>query len=161
MKWFHQYENSLLGIGAISTIITTIQWWRDVTRKWPYQGLHTKIVTKGLRWRIILFIISEILLFVSFFWAFYHRRLSSTIEIGSTWPPSGIQPFNPIQVPLLNTAILLVSGVTVTWEHHSLLENKDTRATQGLFFTALLGIYFTTLQAYEYIEAPFTTADSA
>ena len=74
---------------------------------------------------------------------------------------TGIQPFNPIQIPLLNTAILLASGVTVTRAHHGLLENNATQATQGLFFTVLLGLYFTALQAYEYFEAPFTIADSA
>jgi len=100
-------------------------------------------------------------MFIINFWAFFHSRLSPTIELGSTWPPTGIQPFNPIQVPLLNTAILLASGVTVTWAHHGLLENNATQATQGLFFTVLLGLYFTALQAYEYLEAPFTIADSA
>jgi cytochrome c oxidase subunit 3 len=49
----------------------------------------------------------------------------------------------------------------VTWAHHGLLENNATQATQGLFFTILLGLYFTALQAYEYFEAPFTIADSA
>jgi len=80
IKWFHQYDDSLLGIGAIITLLTIIQWWRDVTREGTYQGLHTKIVTKGLRWGIILFIVSEVLFFVSFFWAFFHTSLSPTIE---------------------------------------------------------------------------------
>jgi len=160
IKLFHQYDDRLLGIGAIITILTIIQWWRDVTWEGTYQGLHTKIVTKGLQWEIILFIVSEVLFFVSFFWAFFHTRLSRTIELGSTWPPTGIQPFNPIQVPLLNT-ILLASGVTVTSAHHSLLENNATQPIRGLFFTVLLGLHITALQAYEYLEAPFTTADSA
>jgi hypothetical protein len=85
----------------------------------------------------------------------------TTVELGSTWPPTGIQPYNTLQVPLLNTAILLASGITVPWAHLRLLENDATQAPQGLFFTVLLGIYFTALQAYEYIEAPFTPADSA
>ncbi|PNF34264.1 Cytochrome c oxidase subunit 3, partial [Cryptotermes secundus] len=134
---------------------------RDIVREGTYQGLHTKKVTKGLRWGIILFIISEVFFFISFFWAFFHRRLSPTIELGSTWPPTGILPFNPIQIPLLNTAILLASGVTVTWAHHGLLENNHTQRIQGLFFTVILGDYFTILQAYEYVEASFTIADSS
>jgi cytochrome c oxidase subunit 3 len=113
--------------------------------------IHTKIVTKVLWQRIILFIVSEVLFFVSFFWEFFHTRLSPTIELGSTWPPTGIQPFNPIQVPLLNTAILVASGVTVTWDHHGLLENNATQANQWLFFTVSLGLYFTALQAYGYL----------
>ena len=95
-----------------------------------------------------------------FFWAFFHRSLSPAIELGASWPPIGIISFNPFQIPLLNTAILLASGVTVTWAHHRLIENNHSQTTQGLFFTVLLGIYFTILQAYEYIEAPFTIADS-
>jgi len=160
IKWFHQYDTSLFFLGNLITILTVYQWWRDVSREGTYQGLHTYIVTIGLRWGIILFIVSEILFFVRFFWAFFHRRLSPAIELGASWPPAGIISFNPFQIPLLNTAILLASGVTVTWAHHRLIENNHSQTTQGLFFTVLLGVYFTILQAYEYIEAPFTIADS-
>nr|ULR86953.1 cytochrome c oxidase subunit III [Macquartia sp. 4 HNL-2022a] len=160
VKWFHQYDNSLLLLGNIITILTIFQWWRDISRESTFQGLHNSIVITGLRWGMILFIISEILFFLSFFWAFFHSSLSPSIELGAIWPPLGITPFNPFQIPLLNTVILLTSGITVTWAHHSLMENNFTQTTQGLFFTILLGIYFTMLQAYEYIEAPFTIADS-
>jgi len=160
IKWFHQYDTSLFFLGNVITILTVYQWWRDVSREGTYQGLHTYAVTIGLRWGIILFIVSEILFFVRFFWAFFHRSLSPAIELGASWPPIGIISFNPFQIPLLNTAILLASGVTVTWAHHSLIENNHSQTTQGLFFTVLLGVYFTILQAYEYIEAPFTIADS-
>nr|URX52895.1 cytochrome c oxidase subunit III [Glyptotermes sp. 3 AB-2022a]URX52908.1 cytochrome c oxidase subunit III [Glyptotermes sp.]URX52921.1 cytochrome c oxidase subunit III [Glyptotermes sp. 5 AB-2022a] len=161
IKWFHQYNQELLLTGGLIMVLTMIQWWRDIVREGTYQGLHTKMVTKGLRWGMILFIISEVFFFISFFWAFFHSSLSPTIELGSTWPPTGILPFNPLQIPLLNTAILLASGVTVTWAHHGLLENNYTQGLQGLFFTVMLGIYFTILQAYEYIEASFTIADSS
>lgn len=160
VKWFHQYNNSLFILGNIINILVLYQWWRDVTREGTFQGLHTNIVVKGLRWGIILFILSEILFFISFFWTFFHRRLSPAIELGSIWPPMGIIAFNPFQIPLLNTIILLTSGVTVTWAHHRLIERNHSQVTQGLFFTVLLGIYFTILQAYEYIEAPFTISDS-
>merc|ERR1711928_274955 len=109
---------------------------------------------------IILFIVSEVLFFFSFFWAFFHRSLAPAVDIGASWPPAGIQPFNPFQIPLLNTAILLASGVTVTWAHHGLMENNFTQTTQGLALTILLGIYFTSLQALEYYEAPFCIACS-
>nr|AVN67703.1 cytochrome c oxidase subunit 3 [Deropeltis paulinoi] len=160
IKWFHQYNQELLMIGMMIMLLTMIQWWRDITREGTYQGLHTKMVTKGLRWGMILFIISEVFFFISFFWAFFHSSLTPTIDIGSMWPPMGIYPFNPLQIPLLNTAILLASGVTVTWAHHSLLENNYKQTLQGLLLTVILGIYFTTLQAYEYMEASFTIADS-
>nr|WCQ71418.1 cytochrome c oxidase subunit III [Hodotermopsis sjostedti] len=160
IKWFHQYNQSLMMIGITIMVMTTIQWWRDIIRESTYQGLHTKMVTKGLRWGMILFIISEIFFFISFFWAFFHSSLSPTIEMGSYWPPAGIYPFNPLQIPLLNTAILLSSGITITWAHHSLLENNYNQGLQGLFITVILGIYFTVLQGYEYMEASFTIADS-
>lgn len=159
-QWFHQFNLNLFILGFFITLLTIIQWWRDVAREGTLQGLHTHIVTLGLRWGIILFILSEVLFFVSFFWAFFHRSLSPTVELGAIWPPTGINPFNPLQIPLLNTAILLASGVTVTWAHHSLIESNHTQATQGLFFTVLLGLYFTVLQAYEYLEATFTISDA-
>uniref|UniRef100_A0AAU7YTQ2 Cytochrome c oxidase subunit 3 n=1 Tax=Cheilosia bombiformis TaxID=3103807 RepID=A0AAU7YTQ2_9MUSC len=160
VKWFHQYNMSLILVGVIIIILTVYQWWRDVSREGTFQGLHTYAVTLGLRWGMILFILSEILFFSSFFWAFFHSSLSPTIELGAMWPPLGIEPFNPFQIPLLNTTILLASGITVTWAHHSLMENNHSQTTQGLFFTVLLGIYFSMLQLYEYMEAPFTIADA-
>nr|YP_010518915.1 cytochrome c oxidase subunit III [Chrysops niger]UXO95480.1 cytochrome c oxidase subunit 3 [Chrysops niger] len=160
VKWFHQYDMSLFTLGTIITLLTMYQWWRDISREGTFQGLHTYHVTLGLRWGMILFIVSEVFFFISFFWAFFHSSLSPTIELGINWPPMGIIPFNPFHIPLLNTAILLSSGVTVTWAHHSLMEGNHSQATQGLFFTILLGFYFTLLQGYEYAEAPFTIADA-
>lgn len=159
VKWFHNFNINLLILGYIITILTIYQWWRDICREGTIQGKHTILVSKGLRWGIILFIISEVFFFISFFWAFFHSSLSPNIEIGIIWPPVSIIPFNPFQIPLLNTIILITSGITVTWAHHALIENNFTQTTQGLFITVILGIYFTILQAYEYIEAPFTIAD--
>nr|QTC08154.1 cytochrome c oxidase subunit III [Parachauliodes japonicus] len=160
IMWFHQYSPNLLFLGNIITLLTMYQWWRDITREGTFQGHHTLIVTTGLRWGMILFIVSEVFFFISFFWAFFHSSLSPSIELGAIWPPTGVTPFNPLQIPLLNTAILLTSGVTVTWAHHSLMEGNFTQTIQGLFFTVILGIYFTLLQGYEYNEASFTIADA-
>nr|YP_009555376.1 cytochrome c oxidase subunit III [Triodia sylvina]AZU95913.1 cytochrome c oxidase subunit III [Triodia sylvina] len=160
IKWFHQFNMSLLLLGYLIIILTMYQWWRDICRESTFQGNHTILVSKGLRWGMILFIISEIFFFLSFFWAFFHSSLSPNIEIGMMWPPLSIISFNPFQIPLLNTIILLTSGITITWAHHALMENNFTQTTQGLFFTVSLGIYFTLLQAYEYYEAPFTIANS-
>nr|YP_009492422.1 cytochrome c oxidase subunit III [Dorysthenes paradoxus]AWI69839.1 cytochrome c oxidase subunit III [Dorysthenes paradoxus] len=161
IKWFHFYESNLLLLGFSIMALVMYQWWRDIIREATYQGLHTYNVTIGLRWGMILFITSEVFFFISFFWGFFHNSLSPSIELGMNWPPKGIQPFNPIEIPLLNTLILLTSGLTVTWAHHALMENNYSQALQGLMLTVLLGTYFTILQAYEYIEAPFTIADSA
>jgi len=160
VKWFHYFTPQLIFLGIIILLITTYQWWRDITREGAFQGLHSLIVRKGLRWGIILFITSEVLFFFSFFWAFFHRSLSPIQEIGLLWPPIGICPFNALQVPLLNTIILLSSGVSVTWAHHALIENNHSQTSQGLIITVTLGVYFTLLQALEYWEASFSISDS-
>nr|YP_010515085.1 cytochrome c oxidase subunit III [Narcine timlei]UXL87071.1 cytochrome c oxidase subunit III [Narcine timlei] len=157
--WFHFHKSLLLIMGLILMTLTTVQWWRDVVREGTFQGHHTKPVQKGLRYGMILFIMSEVLFFFGFFWAFYHSSLAPTPELGGCWPPTGIYPLNPFDVPLLNTAVLLASGVTVTWAHHSIMENNRKEAIQALGLTIILGIYFTILQATEYYEAPFTIAD--
>nr|APX40920.1 cytochrome c oxidase subunit 3 [Phyllotreta cruciferae] len=160
IKWFHLFNNNLLMIGSIIMILIMYQWWRDITREGTFQGLHTLKVSEGLRWGMILFITSEVFFFLSFFWAYFHSSLSPTPDIGLSWPPNNIQVFNPIEIPLLNTMILLTSGLTVTWAHHSLMENNFTQTIQGLTLTVILGIYFSFLQGFEYIEASFTIADS-
>jgi len=158
-RWFHGYGYICLLLASTIIVISIIQWWRDVIREGTFIGHHTSYVTTGLRWGIILFITSEVLFFFAFFWAFFHRRLSPTPELGCCWPPAGIHPLNPFRVPLLNTAVLLASGVTVTWAHHSLLENRRSNTIQALILTVALGAYFTFLQAGEYAEASFRISD--
>nr|YP_010449380.1 cytochrome c oxidase subunit III [Jamides bochus]UTT74584.1 cytochrome c oxidase subunit III [Jamides bochus] len=160
VKWFHNFNLNMLLLGYIIIILSMYQWWRDIYRESTFQGNHTILVSNGLRWGMILFIISEIFFFISFFWAFFHSSLSPNIEIGSNWPPMNILSFNPFQIPLLNTIILISSGLTVTWAHHSLMENNFTQTSQSLLITIILGIYFSILQGYEYMEASFSIADS-
>lgn len=107
----------------------------------------------------MLFITSEVFFFLRFFWAFFHASLSPNVELGRIWPPLGIRAFDPFQVPLLNTIILVSSGVRVTWAHHSIMEGNHDQTKLGLLITVLLGIYFTMLQAFEYYEARFSFAD--
>ena len=140
-------------------LLIVAQWWRDVSLEGGAMGLHPKDVEGGLRWGMILFIASEVLFFVRFFWAFYHRRLCPNVDLGSVWPPLGIHPFNAFEVPFLNTVVLLSSGVRVTWAHHKLIGGSHSRALRGLVFTIFLGVYFRALQALEYFEAPFSMAD--
>nr|YP_008378718.1 cytochrome c oxidase subunit III [Abacion magnum]AFR77015.1 cytochrome c oxidase subunit III [Abacion magnum] len=156
----HANQATLLLMGTIIILSSMYQWWRDISREGTFQGLHTFPVTMGLRWGMILFITSEVFFFIAFFWAFFHSSLSPTTEIGSVWPPTSIIPFNPFQIPLLNTAILLASGITVTWAHHSLMEMNHSQTMWALTLTVILGMYFTALQAFEYMEAPFSIADS-
>nr|YP_011010594.1 cytochrome c oxidase subunit 3 [Halobates alluaudi]WPW47248.1 cytochrome c oxidase subunit 3 [Halobates alluaudi] len=160
VMWFHMKNPMLMMTGILILLLTMIQWWRDIVREGTYQGKHTIMVTNGLKWGMILFIISEIFFFISFFWAFFHSSLAPTIEIGMTWPPKGIKTFNPMDIPLLNTTILLSSGITITWAHHSIMNKNHSQTISGLFLTVTLGMYFTVLQAYEYLESPFTISDS-
>nr|QKX48630.1 cytochrome c oxidase subunit III [Allacma fusca] len=160
VKWFNQFNINLLIIGLLITVISSFQWWRDISRESTYQGLHTKKVLSGMKLGMVLFIISEVFFFLSFFWAFFHSSLSPSVELGMQWPPMGIQPFNPMQIPLLNTIILLSSGVSVTYTHHSILEKTMTHSKKSLMLTVILGLYFSCLQALEYWEAPFSMADS-
>nr|QKN98952.1 cytochrome c oxidase subunit III [Henricia pachyderma] len=158
--WFHTNNNNILLVGSLLLILTITLWWRDIIREATFQGSHTSQVETGLRYGMLLFITSEVCFFFAFFWAFFHSSLAPTAELGVSWPPTGINPINPFLVPLLNTAVLLSSGVTVTWAHHSILSNNRNEAIQSLLLTVLLGIYFTALQAWEYVDSPFTIADS-
>uniref|UniRef100_A0AAU7GHJ0 Cytochrome c oxidase subunit 3 n=1 Tax=Cardipennis shaowuensis TaxID=342701 RepID=A0AAU7GHJ0_9CUCU len=160
IKWFHFHEYNLLMFSMMTNLLIMYQWWRDIVRESTFQGHHTQKVVMGLRWGMVLFIISEIFFFLSFFWAFFHASLSPSIELGMNWPPKGIEPFNPMEIPLLNTLILVTSGLTVTWTHHSILDNNYYQSIQSLSFTVFLGFCFTLLQIFEYKEAPFTIADS-
>ena len=159
VSWFHLKSIYLFFLGGFLLIIVIYQWWRDISREGALQGLHTGIVELGLRSGIILFITSEVFFFLRFFWAYFHARLAPSVEIGRVWPYIGILPFNPFGVPLLNTIILISSGVSVTWAHHAIIEGKFNETKVGLLLTVLLGFYFTALQALEYYEASFSMAD--
>ncbi|YP_001095999.1 cytochrome c oxidase subunit III (mitochondrion) [Galendromus occidentalis] len=141
-------------------IICMFNWWRDICREGSFQGCHTQKVVTGLKFSMLLFILSEIMFFFSFFWGFFHFSLSPEIEIGSTWPPYQIYMFNPYQIPLLNTLILLSSGITVTWCHHSVLNSNYNNSMFSLWLTLTLGVLFSLLQVYEYSEAKFSMNDS-
>nr|YP_011036750.1 cytochrome c oxidase subunit III [Arrugada affinis]WRK21419.1 cytochrome c oxidase subunit III [Arrugada affinis] len=158
--WLHWGETWLMLIGLIISMMTMMQWWRDMVRESTFQGMHTKKVNTGMKWGMTMFITSEILFFSSFFWAFFHSSLSPTMEIGMQWPPVSLKPFNPMSIPMLNTMILLSSGISITWSHNAVLNNNFSQTSQSLLISILLGLYFSILQAVEYYEAPFSMADS-
>nr|YP_010596814.1 cytochrome c oxidase subunit III [Stenocephus fraxini]WAK85073.1 cytochrome c oxidase subunit III [Stenocephus fraxini] len=160
IKWFHYKNYWMFIISLITMSISSYQWWRDITREATYQGLHSKEVYINLNWGMILFIISEIFFFLSFFWAYFHASLSPNIEIGMTWPPLGIKAFNPYHIPLLNTIILISSGASITWSHHSLINKKFNQTLISLMITITLGIYFSYLQKFEYTQSLFSISDS-
>jgi len=160
VKWFFIGDILNLLIGLLSVIIIIYKWWQDVIRERTFQGLHLFKVITIIQLGILFFITSEVIFFFSFFWRFFHSRLSVTDNLGRTWPPIGIFGFDPFDICLLNTAILLSSGVSLTWSHHRLIHGNFSDSINGLLITILLGLYFTGIQLIEYIEAMFCISDS-
>ena len=166
ITWMHQMFAAapiLFGIGALGTAYTMLGWWRDVAREANFEGHHTRVVQISHRYGMILFIASEVMFFVAWFWAYFNTALFPADVhqivrdqvLGGTWPPKGIETFDPWHLPLLNTLILLTSGTTVTWAHHALLQNDRKGLVWGLVFTIALGMTFTCVQAWEYSHAAF------
>jgi cytochrome c oxidase subunit 3 len=152
-------------LGGVAIVIyTMIGWWRDVIREAEVEGHHTPVVQLHLRYGMVLFIASEVMFFVAWFWAFFDAslfpgdwQLQARQEFtGGHWPPQGIEVFDPWHLPLLNTLILLTSGTTVTWAHHALIQGDRAGLKWGLVLTILLGMTFTAVQAYEYAHAAFS-----
>jgi len=146
-------------VGAFGLIITQLQWYRDIGREATFQGKHTRFVECGLRQGMILFIVSEICFFFSFFWAFFHASLNPNGDLGG-WPPRGLQPIDPFEIPLLNTTLLLSRGVTITWAHIAILCSNSFEAHLSLALTVLLGALFRGIQLGEYIVGSFAISDS-
>src|SRR3990170_7410267 len=154
--------------GLLLVIFTMFGWWRDVIKE-AHEGYETPVVQLHLRYGMILFIASEVMFFVAWFWAFFSSALFpapievvggaaqviSDATVAATWPPKGIEVLDPFGFPLLNTFILLCSGTTVTWAHHALIHGDREGLKKGLWCTILLGMLFTFIQGYEYVHAPF------
>lgn len=157
VTYIHYSSLLIFYIGLFHLIFCLIGWWRDVIQESFYN--HTDAVQRGLKIGFILFIVSEIMFFFGFFWAFLHSSVAPTVFIGCQWPPRGIIPFSPWTVPLANTLILLLSGASITWAHHAIVVGRRAQSNYGLIFTILLALVFTALQAYEYEEAPFSISD--
>ena len=149
----------LFAIGAVGVLYTMLGWWIQVVKE-ANEGDHTPVVSLGLRYGMILFIASEVMFFVAWFWIFFEMGLFHAVRTHSpieevaaawkTWPPQGVETLDPFHLPLVNTVILLLSGTTVTWAHHALQDGNRKSAKIGLLLTILLGVMFTSVQAYEY-----------
>lgn len=137
-------------------------WFTDIIREATFEGFHTTPVQKGLSMGMILFIVSEVMLFFSFFWGFFHFALSPAVEIGCVWPPYGVQSFDYMHIPLYNTFVLLISGVCVTWTHNEVvlkaIKNK-VNTYISMILTLFLALHFTYWQLSEYVMASFHIAD--
>jgi cytochrome c oxidase subunit III len=158
VMWMHAvgYGSLVLGMGAVGVLFTFYSWWVDVIAE-AHAGDHTPVVSLHLRYGMILFIASEVMFFVGWFWAWFDFSLfpSAVDVVGGVWPPKGIEVFDAMKLPLLNTLILLCSGTTVTWAHHALIHGDRDGLKKGLWLTIILGLAFSTLQFMEYSEAPF------
>ena len=150
---------NLLIQGFFVIIFVMYAWWRDIIREATFEDQHTAVVQKGLRLGMILFIVSEIMFFFAFFWAFFHSSVSPTYNIGGVWPPKAINTIDTFTIPLTNTFFLLTSGATVTWSHHALLSRAKKHTLISLILTLILASLFTGLQGLEYINAPFNISD--
>ena len=158
----YKFGGLLTTLGLILVVLYKFFWYKDVVREGTFLGDHTKAVQKGLRLGMLLFIVSEVMFFFAFFWAFFHSSLAPTIEIYGTWPPLGIDKLvlDFWKIPLLNTLILLLSGATITWAHDAIIKGDYFGSVYALIYTLILAVLFLAFQAYEYCEAEFTIADS-
>ena len=171
ISWMHHMYAAaplVFAAGVVGVAYTMINWWTDVTREADKQGYHTRVVQISHRYGMMLFIASEVMFFVAWFWIFFEMALFHNVRTASaidevraawqTWPPKGVETVSPWHLPLVNTLTLLLSGTTVTWAHHALLENDREGLKWGLVCTILLGLTFTCVQAYEYSHAHFAFA---
>ena len=154
--YFWKANPCILLVAFICSAAILYLWLRDVVREATYQNAHTLRVVNSMRLGFILFMVSEVMFFASFFWAYFWSALNPSIQIGGTWPPVGIQAITPWGLPALNTAILLFSGCTVTWAHLGVCGGNKTEGMNGLLATCSLGFIFTCIQTFEYFNAPFT-----
>ncbi|HET9335579.1 MAG TPA: cytochrome c oxidase subunit 3 [Sphingomicrobium sp.] len=170
VMWMHDnpYGKFVFLLGLLGVLVTMFSWWGNVIKE-SHEGHHTPVVQLHLRYGMILFIASEVMFFLAWFWAFFSSALFpapievvdgatqviSDATVAATWPPKGVEVLDPFGFPLLNTFILLCSGTTVTWAHHSLIHGDREGLKKGLWCTILLGLLFSFIQGYEYVHAPF------
>ncbi|SMH54337.1 cytochrome c oxidase subunit 3 [Maritimibacter sp. HL-12] len=157
--WMQGITPWMFGVGLLIVLYVMYAWWADVVDE-AQTGDHTPVVRIGLRYGFILFIMSEVMFFLAWFWSFFKHALYPMTEgspaVDGVWPPAGIETFDPWHLPLINTLILLLSGAAVTWAHHALVhENNRKDLINGLIIAIILGVLFTFFQAYEYSHAAF------
>jgi len=159
--WYMQ-DGPIWGLvaGLAIVVVTMFGWWGQVIREAQVEKAHSGPVQHGLRLSVILFIVSEVMFFFAFFWAYFNASVPALSEVASTtWPPEGIEPLHTWGLPFINTLILLTSGATVTWAHHALKAGHRRQLKIGLFLTVALGTIFLGTQAYEYTQATFGFTD--
>jgi cytochrome c oxidase subunit 3 len=142
-------------VGLLAVLLCMFFWWKDIIFESVGEKVHNKITEIGLRYGMISFIASEVMFFVAFFWAFFNGAFYPTEAIGFVWPPASIEVVAPFHLPFLMTMILLLSGCTVTWAHHAILEGDNKSAVKALALSVFLGVFFLCFQVYEYGHLKF------
>lgn len=151
---------SCLFLGFACLLLCSCSWFINIIIEGRLLGCHTLSVSFSLRLGFLLFLVSEVFLFLSFFWAYLHASLSPSVELGSTWPPVGITPIPYSTIPLLNTFVLLFSGLLLTFSHSCLLYSDNNCSFYLLCLAGSLGLVFGVLQLVEYHLASFCISDS-
>lgn len=146
--------------GLVNLAVVAAFWWRDVVREATFGGHHTRPVQEGLRLGFVLFVLSEVMVFFSFFWAFFYVSVNPALELGGVWPPAGITPVGAGGLALHNTGVLLLSGCTLTWSHYALMAGDKKEALLALLVTSALGVWFLSRQAKEFVECTYGISDS-
>lgn len=154
------YSDIFFFIAFIMLLTSMYFWFLDIVQEATYAGHHTLVVRAGLRYGFLLFIFSEIMLFFGFFWAFFHSSFCPSILLGGQWPPVGIIIIPVEEFPLFNTALLIISGFSVTWAHRGVALGSFKESIDSFLITIVLGFLFIFLQMFEYYEAFFNMSDS-
>lgn len=134
-------------------------WRSDIVSERSYLGIHINSVSDSILISIKIFIFSEVIFFVGFFWSLYYTIYCGERIVGIVFPPLGVEVLDPYRIPLLNTVLLLSSRVTVTWRHHSIGSGMYSDAANGILVSVILGIIFLMCQVVEYNNAVFSISD--
>lgn len=157
----NQIKNNKTLINIAILILISFMWWNNTIKETNEEGIHQNKTIRRIKIGILMFIISEVMFFTRFFWSYFHSIIRPNVELGQSWPPKEIKTFNPINVPILNTIILIRSGFSITHAHHLMIKNKINKAVKMITITVIIGIYFSALQGIEYMQAEFSINDSS
>jgi cytochrome c oxidase subunit 3 len=159
--FMHKFSGGLglLNTGLFAVCYVMFVWWRDIVREATFQEQHSSTVQKGIKLGVILFIVSEVMFFFGFFWAFFHSSIAPAFNIGGVWPPKAISIISTFALPFLNTILLLTSGASITWGHHAVSAKTKNHSLSGLIYTVGFATLFTLVQGREYIDSPFNISD--
>lgn len=154
-----KFGGYMFSLGLVLVLSVMTFWLQDVVTEGTYLGHHTKNVQKMLKLGFLLFLVTEVMFFAGFFWAFFHASLSPTGWIGAVWPPLGIKGPDALGIPLFNTGILVLSGFSYELAIRAVKAGARRQAEESFILTLVLGFIFMGLQVYEYFNVLFHITD--